>query len=96
MGDAAGTAAPPGVLTEEQEGKLLAPWVLGELGHLRWNWGDDAYGFGVLPGPVFAAWRLDGSGEPMTHENLVELGRLVRADYIRRPVPRDDVPAEGS
>ena len=87
MGDAAGTAAPPGVLTERQEGKFLNHIAREGLKSLRWNWGD-AYGLGVLPGGTFAAWRKDGKGGTLTAEDPEELNRIVRADYCAEKVER--------
>ncbi len=57
------------------------------LDEIRFHWGS-AYRIAVIDG-TWTAWRRDGRGGPLEDPLPGGLLRLIRADYVAMPVPRN-------
>jgi len=73
----------PEVLSREQEEKLLLGWVQDVLQVLRDAHGSE-YAIGMTPDKDFAAWRLDGTGQPVVSADHGELAAWLQADHDAR------------
>lgn len=66
------------------------PVLRSPYAQLCYDWGS-AYQIERLPGGGVRAGRRDG-GRWITADSVEDMGRLLSADYARRPVPREVAP----